>query len=130
MISSPSLRSVPTVNSAESVSPSAGNAFCAAAGAQPPGTTSASAQSDASARWRQRRGPAALALIAGGTAAKGDVLGVARVAAIQGAKRTSELVPLCHPIAITRVAVEFELLAESNAVRCTAEVATVGRTGV
>jgi len=74
--------------------------------------------------------PATLALIAGGTAAKGDVLGVARVAAIQGAKRTSELVPLCHPIAITRVAVEFELLAESNAVRCTAEVATVGRTGV
>jgi cyclic pyranopterin phosphate synthase len=74
--------------------------------------------------------PATLALIAGGTAAKGDVLGVARVAAIQGAKRTSELVPLCHPIAITRVAIEFELLAESSAVRCTAEVATVGRTGV
>jgi len=74
--------------------------------------------------------PATLSLIAGGTAAKGDVLGVARVAAIQGAKRTSELVPLCHPIAITRVGVEFELLRDTNAVRCTAEVATVGRTGV
>jgi len=74
--------------------------------------------------------PATLALIAAGTVAKGDVLGVARVAAIQGAKRTSELVPLCHPIAITRVGVEFELLADASAVRCTAEVATVGRTGV
>jgi cyclic pyranopterin phosphate synthase len=74
--------------------------------------------------------PATLALIAGGSAAKGDVLGVARIAAIQGAKKTSELVPLCHPIALTRVAVEFELVAAENAVRCTAEVETVGRTGV
>jgi cyclic pyranopterin phosphate synthase len=74
--------------------------------------------------------PATLALIAAGSAAKGDVLGVARVAAIQGAKRTSELVPLCHPIAITKVAVEFELVDDASAVRCTAEVETVGRTGV
>jgi len=74
--------------------------------------------------------PATLALIAAGSAAKGDVLGVARVAAIQGAKKTSELVPLCHPIALTRVAVEFDLVAAENAVRCTAEVETVGRTGV
>ena len=74
--------------------------------------------------------PATLALIAAGSAAKGDVLGVARVAAIQGAKKTSELVPLCHPIALTRIAVEFELVAAENAVRCTAEVETVGRTGV
>jgi cyclic pyranopterin phosphate synthase len=74
--------------------------------------------------------PATLALIAAGSAAKGDVLGVARVAAIQGAKRTSELVPLCHPIALTRVAVEFELVAAAGEVRCTAQVETVGRTGV
>jgi cyclic pyranopterin phosphate synthase len=74
--------------------------------------------------------PATLALIAAGSAAKGDVLGVARVAAIQGAKRTSELVPLCHPIALTRVGVEFELVAASSEVRCTAQVETVGRTGV
>ena len=74
--------------------------------------------------------PATLALIAAGNAAKGDVLGVARVAAIQGAKRTAELVPLCHPIALTRVGVEFELVHAASAVRCTAEVETVGRTGV
>ena len=55
---------------------------------------------------------------------------LARIAAIQGAKKTSELVPLCHPIALTRVAVEFELVAAESAVRCTAEVETVGRTGV
>ena len=73
---------------------------------------------------------ATLALIAAGSAAKGDVLGVARVAAIQGAKRTSELVPLCHPIAITKVAVEFELVEGASEVRCTAQVETVGRTGV
>ena len=71
-----------------------------------------------------------LALIESGSVKKGDVLGIARVAAIQGAKRTSELVPLCHPIAITRVAVEFEIARDAGAVRCTAEVETVGRTGV
>ena len=71
-----------------------------------------------------------LALVESGTAKKGDVLGVARIAAIQGAKRTADLVPLCHPIALTRVAVEFEIVREANAVRCTAEVETVGRTGV
>ncbi|HZW73057.1 MAG TPA: cyclic pyranopterin monophosphate synthase MoaC, partial [Caldimonas sp.] len=60
--------------------------------------------------------PATLALIAGGSAAKGDVLGVARIAAIQGAKKTSELVPLCHPIALTRIGVEFELVGEESAV--------------
>nr|HET7859346.1 cyclic pyranopterin monophosphate synthase MoaC [Caldimonas sp.] len=74
--------------------------------------------------------PATLALIAAGSAAKGDVLGVARIAAIQGAKKTSELVPLCHPIALTRVGVDFELVDAESAVRCTAEVETVGRTGV
>ena len=73
---------------------------------------------------------ATLALIESAGAAKGDVLGVARIAAIQGAKRTSELVPLCHPIAITRVGVEFDVDRAANAVRCTAQVETVGRTGV
>ena len=74
--------------------------------------------------------PATLALIRQGTAKKGDVLGVARIAAIQGAKRTADLVPLCHPLPITRVAVEFELDAERSLVRCTAQVETLGRTGV
>ena len=77
-----------------------------------------------------RMQPATLALIERGSAKKGDVLGVARIAAIQAAKRTSELVPLCHPLPITRVAVEFELLAADHAVRCTAQVETLGRTGV
>ncbi|WP_341887766.1 cyclic pyranopterin monophosphate synthase MoaC [Variovorax sp. YR752] len=74
--------------------------------------------------------PATLALIAGGTAKKGDVIGVARIAAIQAAKRTSELIPLCHPLPITRVAVEFELDEATSSVRCTAQVETLGRTGV
>jgi cyclic pyranopterin phosphate synthase len=73
---------------------------------------------------------ATLALISQGTAKKGDVIGVARVAAIQGAKRTPELIPLCHPIALTRVAVEFELDAALPGVRCTATTETVGATGV
>jgi cyclic pyranopterin phosphate synthase len=74
--------------------------------------------------------PATLALIAGGTAKKGDVLGVARIAAIQASKRTAELIPLCHPLPITRVAVEFEVDAATSSVRCTAQVETLGRTGV
>ena len=74
--------------------------------------------------------PATLALIASGSAKKGDVIGVARVAAIQAAKRTAELVPLCHPLPITRVAVDFELDVPTSSVRCTAQVETVGRTGV
>jgi cyclic pyranopterin phosphate synthase len=73
---------------------------------------------------------ATLALIEAGDAKKGDVLGVARIAAIQGAKRTAELVPLCQPIAITRIAVEFELAHAAGEVRCTAQVETIGRTGV
>ena len=77
-----------------------------------------------------RMQPATLALIASGNAKKGDVLGVARIAAIQAAKRTSELIPLCHPLPITRVAVEFEIDTSDNAVRCTAQVETLGRTGV
>lgn len=65
-----------------------------------------------------------------GSAAKGDVLGVARIAAIQGAKRASELIPLCHPLALTKVGVEFEIDREGNAVRCVATAETFGRTGV
>jgi cyclic pyranopterin monophosphate synthase len=71
-----------------------------------------------------------LALITSGSARKGDVLGIARIAAIMGAKRTSDLVPLCHPLPITRVAVDFEVDAAANAVHCRAQVETVGKTGV
>jgi len=74
--------------------------------------------------------PATLALIKGGQAKKGDVIGVARIAAIQAAKRTPELIPLCHPLPITRVAVDFEIDAATSSVRCTAQVETLGRTGV
>jgi cyclic pyranopterin phosphate synthase len=77
-----------------------------------------------------RMRPQTLMLIESGSASKGDVIGIARVAAIQGAKRTADLVPLCHPIAITRIAVEFEIVREANEVRCTAQVETLGRTGV
>ena len=78
--------------------------------------------------------PATLALIEAGTAKKGDVLGIARIAGIQGAKKTSDLIPLCHPLALTRIAIGFEAekAVESGAanVVCTATVETVGPTGV
>ena len=74
--------------------------------------------------------PATFELVAHSRAKKGDVIGIARIAAIQGAKRTAELIPLCHPLPITRVAVDFELDAERFEVRCTAQVETLGRTGV
>lgn len=74
--------------------------------------------------------PATLDKILEGSAKKGDVLGVARVAAIQGSKRTSELIPLCHPIPLTRVAVEFETDRGKSTVACTVTAETVGRTGV
>ena len=78
--------------------------------------------------------PATLALIRSGTAKKGDVLGIARVAAIMAAKKTSDLIPLCHPLALTRVAVDFEIndanLTRASNVFCTATVETVGPTGV
>lgn len=77
-----------------------------------------------------RMQPQTFALVAEGRAKKGDVIGVARIAAIQGAKRTADLVPLCHPLPITRVAVDFELDARRHAVHCTAQVETIGRTGV
>ena len=75
-----------------------------------------------------------LALVQAGTARKGDVLGIARVAGIMAAKRTSDLIPLCHPLALTRVAIEFTLPTEATAVspsiECAATVETVGPTGV
>ncbi len=74
--------------------------------------------------------PATLALIASGSAKKGDVLGIARIAGIMAAKKTSELIPLCHPLALTRVAVEFQLKEAGNTVECRATVETVGPTGV
>jgi len=77
-----------------------------------------------------RMQPATLAAIAGGTAKKGDVLGIARVAAIQGAKRTSELVPLCHPLPLTHVQVAFDIDAAASALHCTVQAETLGRTGV
>jgi cyclic pyranopterin phosphate synthase len=75
--------------------------------------------------------PATWGLIASGTAKKGDVLGIARIAGIQGAKKTSDLIPLCHPLALTRVAVDFEMIeSPTPCVVCTVTAETVGPTGV
>lgn len=74
--------------------------------------------------------PSTLARIEGGTAAKGDVIGIARVAAIQASKRTADLIPLCHPMALTRVAVDFEVDRQASRVRCAVTAETVGVTGV
>jgi cyclic pyranopterin phosphate synthase len=74
--------------------------------------------------------PETLALVRAGTARKGDVLGVARIAAIQAAKRTADLIPLAHPIPITRVAAEFADADDPPSVSLTVTVETVGRTGV
>jgi cyclic pyranopterin monophosphate synthase len=84
----------------------------------------------ARARGRIVMKPATLTMIQQGNAAKGDVLGVARIAAIQAAKRTSDLIPLCHPLALTRVAVEFTSSTETSCVECQVTVETYGRTGV
>ena len=73
---------------------------------------------------------ATLQLILNGDAKKGDVLGIARIAAIQASKRTSDLIPLCHLIALTRVSVEFEVDEPTSAIHCTVTAETVGRTGV
>jgi cyclic pyranopterin phosphate synthase len=77
-----------------------------------------------------RMEPSTLALILVGGHRKGDVLGIARIAAIMGAKRTADLVPLCHPLSLTRVAVELEPRAETSTVYCSATVETKGSTGV
>jgi len=74
--------------------------------------------------------PATLALIRAGAASKGDVLAVARVAAIQAAKRTSELIPLCHPLPLTRVAVSFEPDSAASAILIEVTAETLGQTGV
>ena len=73
---------------------------------------------------------ATLAMIRQGTAKKGDVLGVARIAAIQAAKRTAELIPLCHPLALTRINVVFALSDAWSAVEAEVTVETIARTGV
>jgi cyclic pyranopterin phosphate synthase len=77
-----------------------------------------------------RMQPATLAAIAAGSAKKGDVIGIARIAAIQAAKRTAELVPLCHPLPLTHVGVEFSLDTANACVHCTVQAETLGRTGV
>jgi cyclic pyranopterin phosphate synthase len=71
-----------------------------------------------------------LALILEGNAKKGDVLGIARIAAIQGAKKTADLIPLCHPIALTKVNVDFTIDQAASAVTCRTTAETVGKTGV
>ena len=82
------------------------------------------------ARGRIRMEPATLQRVTEGTAKKGDVLGVARIAGIQAAKKTSDLIPLCHPLALTRVAIEFEIEPQSASVVCQCTAETVGPTGV
>ncbi|HRD33515.1 MAG TPA: cyclic pyranopterin monophosphate synthase MoaC [Rhodocyclaceae bacterium] len=74
--------------------------------------------------------PETFAIVRAGSAKKGDVLGIARIAAIQASKKTSDLIPLCHPIPLTRVAVEFALDDTTHSVACTVSAETVGRTGV
>jgi cyclic pyranopterin monophosphate synthase len=84
---------------------------------------------EATAKCRVVMQPATLALIRAGDAKKGDVLGVARIAGIMAAKKTSDLIPLCHPLAITKVSVELEPVGE-DAVEIAATVRTTGKTGV
>jgi cyclic pyranopterin phosphate synthase len=74
--------------------------------------------------------PDTLARILGGDAAKGDVLGIARIAAIQATKRTADLIPLCHPIALTKASVEFSHDAQASTITCVVTAETVGKTGV
>jgi cyclic pyranopterin phosphate synthase len=74
--------------------------------------------------------PATLAIILQGNAKKGDVLGIARIAGIMAAKKTSELIPLCHPLALTRVAVEFNSSEADSCILCSAAAETIGPTGV
>jgi cyclic pyranopterin phosphate synthase len=74
--------------------------------------------------------PTTLELIIAGNHKKGDVLCIARIAGIQGAKKTSDLIPLCHPISLTHVSVDFEVISEKNEVICSALTKTIGQTGV
>jgi cyclic pyranopterin phosphate synthase len=84
----------------------------------------------ATARARVVMQPTTLAMIREGSAKKGDVLGVARLAGIMGAKRTADLIPLCHPLPITSVKVELDIDVAANAVQIAATVRTTGQTGV
>ena len=74
--------------------------------------------------------PATLKLIQQGDAKKGDVLGIARIAAIQASKKTADLIPLCHPIALTKVAVIFDINDLNTTINCTVTTETIGQTGV
>ena len=74
--------------------------------------------------------PETLAMVLAGNSKKGDVIGIARIAAIQGAKRTAELIPLCHPIPLTRVTVDFSIDEAASRIACEVIAETVGRTGV
>ena len=74
--------------------------------------------------------PETLALIMQGDAKKGDVLGIARIAAIQASKRTADLIPLCHPISLTKVSVEFEIDTQNNTIYCQVIAQCTGKTGV
>ena len=74
--------------------------------------------------------PTTLQLIQQGDAKKGDVLGVARIAAIQASKKTADLIPLCHPISLTKIAVTFEVDEKATTITCTAACETTGQTGV
>lgn len=71
-----------------------------------------------------------LALIQTGDTKKGDVLGIARIAAIQASKKTAELIPLCHPISLTKVSVDFSIDEQNTTIHCTATTETIGQTGV
>ena len=82
------------------------------------------------AQGRISMAPATLAIILQGNAKKGDVLGIARIAGIMAAKKTSELIPLCHPLALTRVAVEFSSSETDSCILCSAAAETIGPTGV
>ncbi|HEY9100954.1 cyclic pyranopterin monophosphate synthase MoaC [Chitinimonas sp.] len=84
----------------------------------------------ATAQGRIRMLPATLALVSEGDARKGDVLGVARLAGIMAAKQTGSLIPLCHPLPLTHVSVDFALDPASHSIVCTAVAETIGRTGV
>jgi len=85
---------------------------------------------EAVARGEVRMSPAAFSALAGGALAKGDALAVARIAGIQAAKKTSEIVPLCHPVPLDSVSVDIELEPEASAARVTVRATTDARTGV
>ncbi|MFV0370295.1 MAG: cyclic pyranopterin monophosphate synthase MoaC [Azonexus sp.] len=102
----------------------AGQAHMVDVGEKPPSARLARASG------RIRMQAATFELIAGGSAKKGDVLGVARLAAIQAAKRTGELIPLCHPLGLDRVSVDFTLDPASASIACTVTAACHGRTGI